>query len=53
MQVMQGTYSMIGILAPERVSLLSHMDLLGGQQHMILQDHLPQSPGRQLCKVSH
>ena len=46
MQVMQGTYSMI--LTPEHVSLLSHTDLLGGPQHMILQDHLPQSPGRQL-----
>ena len=52
MQVMQGIYSMIGILAPEHVSLLSHIDLLGGQQHMILQDYLPQSTGRQLCKGS-
>ena len=41
MQVMQDTYSMFGILAPERVSLLSHIDFLGGQQHMILQDQLP------------
>lgn len=48
MLVMQGTNSMVGIPAPECVSLLSHIHLPGGQQHVIRQHHLSQSPGRQL-----
>ena len=42
---------MIGIPGPECVCFLSNIELPGRQQHVLLQNHLSQSPGRHLSYV--